>query len=108
VDISLPGTNLERFRVKTAQLKFVDRVAQSSRPSAKARPALNASEVSERIVAVQRENLQRLDDDIDILMKYLRGEGAPKAVIDALEALRTEQHESWKTAVERIADLLEG
>jgi len=28
VDLSFPGTNIERFRVKTATLKFVDRVPQ--------------------------------------------------------------------------------
>jgi hypothetical protein len=107
VDLSFPGTNIERFRVKTATLKFVDRVPQPSRPVAKGHPTLNASEVTERIANVQRENLQRIDDDIDILTKYLKTEGAPKAVLDALEALSSEQRESWHAAVDRIAKLLE-
>jgi hypothetical protein len=82
-------------------------VPQPTRPAAKGHPTLNAGEVTERIANVQHENLQRLDDDIAILTKYLKTEGAPKAVIDALEALSSEQHESWKTAVERITELLE-
>jgi hypothetical protein len=54
-----------------------------------------------------RRNLQRLDDDIAILTKYLKTEGAPKAAISILEGMSTEQQESWKKAVERIEKLLE-
>ncbi|HTF70031.1 MAG TPA: hypothetical protein VK638_45870 [Edaphobacter sp.] len=107
VDLSFPGTNIERFRVKTATLRFVDRMPQPTRPAAKGRPTLNAGEVTERIASVQHENLQRLDDDIDILTKYLKTEGAPKATIDALNRLSSEQRESWKAAIERITELLE-
>jgi hypothetical protein len=55
-----------------------------------------------------RENLQRLDDDIDILKAYLKTQGAPKATISTLDGFRIEQHESWKTTVEKIEELLEG
>ena len=51
---------------------------------------------------VQEENLQRLDDDIDILKAYLKTQHVPKAAIEALEGLTVEQHVSWKKAVERI------
>jgi hypothetical protein len=61
----------------------------------------------ERLTAIQRENLQRLDDDIAILTKYLKTEGAPKAAIDALEAFSNEQHASWQAAVERIEEFME-
>jgi len=107
VDLSFPGTNIERFRVKTETLKFVDRVPKPTRPAAKGHRTLNAAEVIERIASVQHENLQRLDDDIDILTKYLKTQGAPKATIDALDRLSSEQHESWKAAIERITELLE-
>jgi len=53
------------------------------------------------------ENLKRLDDDIDILTKYLKSEDAPKAVISTLEGMRVKQHESWKAAVERIEKIFE-
>ena len=56
----------------------------------------------ERIATVQQENLQRLDDDIDILKAYLKTQHAPKAAIEALEGLTVEQHVSWKKAVEWV------
>jgi hypothetical protein len=61
----------------------------------------------ERIATIQRENMKRLDDDVAIMTKYLKTEGVPTAAIDALERVRTEQQQSWKTAVEHIAELLE-
>jgi hypothetical protein len=101
VDLELPGTNLTRFHVDVASLKFVDRVPQKP---VKSGP--DPDDLIERIAAVQRENLQRLDDDIAILTKFLKTKGAPKAAIEALEALRGEQKESWTTAVDLIDDLL--
>ena len=101
VDLELPGTNLTRFHVDVSTLKFVDRVA---RKPIKSGP--DSDDLMERIGAVHRENLQRLADDIAILTKYLKTKGAPKAAIDVLEALSSEQRESWSTAVEKIEDLL--
>jgi hypothetical protein len=97
VDLKLPGTNLTRFHVDVATLKFVDRVQR--------KPAPNL-DVEVRFDIIQRENLKHLDDDIVILTKYLKTEGAPKAVIDVLEALRSDQRESWYAAAERIAALM--
>jgi hypothetical protein len=34
-------------------------------------------------------------------------QGVPKAALNALEALSSEVHESWKSAVEKIEELLE-
>jgi hypothetical protein len=64
--------------------------------------------VLERIRTVQEENLERLDDDLDILKAFLKSQHAPKAVIEALEGLTVEQHVSGKKAVDRIKKLLEG
>jgi hypothetical protein len=102
VDISLPGTNLSRFNVDVTSLKFVDRVA--GKPAA---PARDAGAIVERVERIQRESLGRFDDDIGVLTRYMKGEGTPKATIDALEALRSEVHESWQAALGRITDLLE-
>jgi hypothetical protein len=41
------------------------------------------------------------------LTKYLNTQEAPKAVIDALKGLSSEQRESWKKAIGRIEELLE-
>jgi hypothetical protein len=49
-----------------------------------------------------------LDDDVALLTKYLQGQGVPKAALNALEALSSEVHESWKAAAEKIEELLDG
>ena len=109
VNLYVPGTNLKRFRVRTETLTFVERKtpAKTSNPFTQPEPTFDAAKVIERISAVQRENLQRLDDDIEILTKYLKTEGVPKAAISALEGMSHEQQESWKKAVEHIEELLE-
>jgi hypothetical protein len=94
VDLELPGTYLNRFHVDVATLKFVDRV-----PRKPVKSGPDPDDLIERIASVQRENLQRLDDDITILAKYLKTKGAPKPAINALESLRNEQHESWQHPV---------
>jgi hypothetical protein len=101
VDLELPGTNLDRFHVEVATLKFVERT-----PAKGAKPAPKTSDIPKRIATIQLENLQRLDDDIAILTKYLKTEGAPNAAIDTLEALSNDQHEAWDKAVASIRELL--
>jgi hypothetical protein len=109
VDLHVPGTNLLRFRHRTDNLTFVERKppASTSNPFTTPEPTLDAGQVLERIRTVQSENLQRLDDDIEILTKYLKSEDAPKAAISTLEGMRVKQHESWKAAVERIEKIFE-
>jgi hypothetical protein len=102
VDLELPGTTLARLHVDVATLKFTDRVSPKA-----SQPAHNISAIADRIATIQSENLRRLDDDIAILTKYLKTEGAPKAALDALNTLSNEQHASWQAAVERIEELME-
>ena len=108
VNLHVPGTNLERFRVRTETLTFVERKppAKTSNPFTNPEPAIDTGEMLERIDIVRRESLQHLVDDIGILKSYLKTQGAPKAAIEALEGLTVEQHVSWKKAVERIKKLL--
>ena len=109
VNLQLPGTNLQWFRVRTDTLTFVERKppARTSIPFTDPEPVLDVDEILERIGTVQEENLKRLDDDIDILKAYLKTQHAPKAAIEALEGLTVEQHVSWKKAVKEIEELLE-
>ena len=109
VDLHVSGTNLQRFRVRTDTLTYVDRKtpAKTSNPFTQPEPTFDAGKAIERISTVQRENLQRLDDDIEILAKYLKTEGVPKAAIFALENMSNEQQEGWKKAIEHIQELLE-
>jgi hypothetical protein len=83
-------------------LKFTDRI-----PPKAPEPVNDISAITERIATIQRENLQRLDDDIAILTKYMKTEGASKNAIDVLDQLSNEVHASWQSAIERIEKLIE-
>ena len=109
VNLELPNTNLEWFRVKTDKLIFVDRKppAKTSNPFTNPDPVFDSEEILERIATVQRENLERSDGDIDILKTYLKTQHVPRAVIEALEDVTIDQHKSWKKAITQIAKLLE-
>jgi hypothetical protein len=109
VTLRLPGTNLQWFRIKADTLTYVDRKppARTSNPFTTPEPTFDADEMMERITTVQKENLRRLDDDLDILKAYLKSQHAPKAAVEALERLTVEQHVSWKKAVDQIRKLLE-
>jgi hypothetical protein len=108
VNLHVPGTNLERFRVRTDTLTFVERKppARTSNPFTTPEPAFDAGEVMERIAAVKEENLRRLDDDVDILKAYLKTQHAPKAAIEALEDLTVDQHKAWKISFGKIKKTL--
>lgn len=82
-------------------LKFTDRI-----PPKAPKPFNDTSAIFRRIATIQRESLQRLDDDIATLTKYLKTEGASNEVMKALETLSSEQHAIWQAAVERIEDLM--
>jgi len=96
VNLQRPGTNLEWFRVKSDTLTFVDRKPppRTSNPFTNPEPVFDAQEVIARLGAVKRENLQRFDDDIEILKAYLKTQKVPKAAIDAIEDLRSDQQQS--------------
>jgi hypothetical protein len=107
VDLELPGTNLTRFMVDVETLKFVDRAPRPSQKSLNLKVGPNADLLIERIETIQREDLQHLEEDIELLTKYLKNEGAPTAAIKAVESLRREHNKSWETVVNRIKELME-
>jgi hypothetical protein len=69
VSLHLSGTNLERFRVRTGRLTFVDRKppVRTSNPFTSPEPVFDSGELVERIETVQRDSLKQSDDDIDIV-----------------------------------------
>ena len=109
VDLHVPGTNLQRFRVRTDRLTFVERKppARTANPFTSPEPVFDGGELLERIETVQRDNLKQSDDDIDILKAYLKTQRAPQAAIEALEDLTVDQHKAWKIAVGKIKKGLE-
>jgi hypothetical protein len=108
VDLHVPGTNLERFRVRTDALTYVERKpsAKTSNPFTSAEPVFDGGELLEKIETVQRDSLKQSDDEIDILKSYLKTQRAPKAAIEALEGLTVEQHKAWKLAIGKIKKVL--
>ena len=105
--LNAPGTVLHRFRVDPATVRFVDQPRSTVRPSKPAEPEIDSAEILKRVTTIQRESLDRFEDDIALLTKYLRSQGIPKASVNALEALSSEVHESWRVTVEKIEELLE-
>lgn len=108
VDLHVPGTNLQRFRVRTDRLTFVERKppVRTSNPFTSPEPVFDGGELLERIETVQRDSLKQSDDDIDILKAYLKTQRAPKEAIEALEGLTIDQHKAWKIAVGKIKKVL--
>ncbi len=105
--LNAPGTVLHRFRVDPATVKFVDQPRSTVRPSKPAEPEIDGAEVLKRVTTIQHESLDRFDDEIGLLTKDLQRQGVPKGALNALEALSSEVHESWKAAVEKIEGLLD-
>ena len=70
VDLHVPDTNLQRFRVRTDTLTFVDRKppAKTSNPFTTPEPTLDAGEILERIETVQRDSLKQSGDDTGSIM----------------------------------------
>ena len=105
--LNAPGTVLHRFRVDPATVRLVYQPRSTARASKSAEPEIDAAEVLKRVTTIQHESLDRFDDDVALLTKDLQRQGVPKAALNALEALSSEVHESWKDAVEKIEELLE-
>jgi hypothetical protein len=105
VDLNLPGTNIERFRVPTEDLKFVELSARA--PIKPARPRINIEEVRERLAIARQSSIDQLSGDIAILKKYLKSKGVPSEAAEELDTLGKDNEKGWQAAVEKISELLE-
>jgi hypothetical protein len=103
VDLNLPGTNIERFRVPTEDLKFVELSARA--PSKQAKPSLNVEELRARLVTAQHSSMDQLSSDIAILKKYLKSKGVDAA--DELDQLCKACEDRWNVTVKAISETLE-
>jgi len=109
VDLSFPGTNFERYRVRIAELEPLEPTAQ--RPARPAppppRPQIDIDEVRERLESVSHSAVDHLSGEIAILKKYLRTKGAPAEALEVLDTFCKEQEEAWKDTVAKILGLLD-
>jgi hypothetical protein len=107
VDLQLPGTNIERFRVPVDDLRYLDAPKEPSGASKPAKPAINLEEVRERIATAQQGSIDQFSGDIAILKKYLKSKGIDQDALDELDDLCKDTEKRWHAAVETIEGLLE-
>ena len=107
VDLQLPGTNIERFRVPVDDLRYLDAPKEPSRWSKPTKPAINLEEVQERIATAQQSSIDQFIGDIAILKKYLKSKGIEQDALDELDQLCNDTEKRWRAAVDCIEGLLE-
>ena len=107
VNMHLEGTNLERFRVDPATLKFIETVPRDSRPAnTSAKRTVNVEEIRERLSTIQHSSIDQLSGEIAILKKYLKSGGVRPDAIEELDSLCKALEDRWKAALERISKAL--
>jgi hypothetical protein len=108
VDLSYPGTNFERYRVRITELEPLEPQAQRpARPAPPPRSRIDTAEVRERLESVAQSTVDHLSGEIAILKKYLRTKGAPTEALEILDTFCEEQEKAWKDTVTRVSKLLE-
>jgi hypothetical protein len=103
--LELPGTNLERYRVRVEDLNFVKR--QPRKPKEPEKPKIDVEEFNERLVIAQHESVQQLSAAILQLKRHLEDSGAsPKASI-ALDKFCVEVSDGWDETIGAIMKILD-
>ncbi len=105
VDLELPGTNLERFRVPVEDLNFVER--QPRKPKEPEKPKIDVEEVREHIDAVHHSIIEHINGEIAVLKKYLKSKGVTSSSAGSLDEFCRTTEAGWKDAVEAIDKALE-
>jgi hypothetical protein len=103
VNLSLPGTNLERYRVSVDDLEFVDKKAPPNKP---ATPKWDWEEVKARVEEAKRSSLEQLDAELSELTIYLKTKGVADPVSGEVNKLREEIKQQWQQTLGRLSDLL--
>lgn len=104
VNLSLPGTNLQRYRVSVDDLNFKQRTTQSNKPI---KPKWTIAQVQTRVDDAKQVLLEQLDQELLELSKYLKSKDVPNVVSGELDKLREEVKERWQEMLDRLPDLLE-
>jgi len=108
VNLNLPGTNLERYRVSVDDLDYVQRVARAqSGKSRPPKPTWTVEQVRKEIEKAKVSTEESLERELSILNKYLKDKGVPSVVADELEKMSQDVQSGWDEVLEGLADLLE-
>lgn len=101
VDLNLPGTNIERFRVNVDDLDFLER-STPRRPPKPAKPAIDIEAIREHLDTAQHSSMDHLSGEIAVLKKYLRSKGVRASAIEELDSLCEATEKRWAAVVEEI------
>lgn len=104
VNLHVPGTNLERYRVAVADLNYTDS-PRPQKPKEPEKPKIDTEAVREHLTAAHHAIIDHLNGEIAILKKWLRSKGfsADEVLDHASESIEA----SWNEAVEVIEEKLE-
>ncbi|MEG9435685.1 hypothetical protein JAO29_05855 [Edaphobacter sp. HDX4] len=103
VNLSLPGTNLERYRVSVDDLEFL---GQQPAPSKPAEPEWDPEEGEAHVEKARRSSLEQMDAELSELTRYLKTEGTPHSVSNKVNKLGDEIRAQWQEFLDRLPDLL--
>lgn len=103
VNLSIPGTNLERFRVPINDLNFAGRAAR--KPKEPPKPKMDVEAIRERIEETGHSILDHLQGELAALKKFIRSKGL--AATEILDEFEESTETRWKEAIEEIESKFE-
>lgn len=103
VNLELPGTNLERYRVSVDDLNISGRAARKAKEAPK--PSIDAEAVRERIEEAGHSIIEHLNEEVSALKKFLRSKGVSAG--EALDEFTEATEASWKATIDVIQATLE-
>ncbi|HTF67393.1 MAG TPA: hypothetical protein VK638_32410 [Edaphobacter sp.] len=101
VNLHIPDTTLQRFRVMISDLRFLDGPF-APKPREPEKPKIDVEEVREHIASVHHSIMEHLNGEIAVLKKYLKSKRIPFSASDALDGFSETTEVGWKKAVEAI------
>lgn len=103
VNLSIPGTNLERFRVPIDDLNFEGRVPR--KPKEPPKPKMDVKAIRDRMEETGHSILDHLQGELAALKKFIRSKGL--SVVDVLDEFEEKTEAGWKEVIEAIESKLE-
>jgi hypothetical protein len=103
VNLGIPGTNLERFRVPVDDLNFSDRPVR--KPKEPPKPKMDVEAIRERMEETGHSILDHLQGELAALKKFIRSKGL--SVTEILDGFGESVETGWKEAVDAVENQLE-
>jgi len=100
VNLEIPGTNLERFRVQVSNLHFVDR--RPRKPKEPEKPKIDVDEVREHLDVVRHSLIEHVQGEVAVLKKWLKSKGVVTYAVSGLDEFKEAVVVNWKEAIDAI------